>query len=62
MTKRWSSTRSDLTKTKRQASKERRYDPEFVKEIKEAAAAPPEATFDNVDDLLKWLNDSLHRR
>lgn len=58
MTKRWSSTRSDLGKTKRQASKERRaeYDPVLVKEILAADAAPIEAKFDNVDDLLAYLN------
>ena len=57
MTKRWSSTRSMDGQTKRQASKERRNDPEFVKEILEADAAPNEAEFNNIDDLLKYLNE-----
>ena len=33
------------------------YDPTFVRSIMEADAAPPEASFDNVDDLLKYLNE-----
>jgi len=59
MTKKWSSTRSMDGKTKRQASKAARreqYDPKFVAEILAAAAAPSEAEFDNIDDLLEYLN------
>lgn len=57
MTKRWSSTRSDLTKTKRQASKEaRRYNPEIVKQILEADAAPNEAVVSNADELFDYLD------
>lgn len=54
MTKRWSSTISDLTKTKRQASKDMRR--QFAKEIQQADKEPPEAEFDNIDDMLDWLN------
>lgn len=54
MTKKWSSTRSDLLKTKRQASKEVRS--EMAKELNRLDQEPPEATFNNVDDMLKWLN------
>ncbi len=55
MTKRLSSARSELNKTKRQASKEARQ--KLADELKRADAEPPEATFDNVDDMLEWLND-----
>lgn len=55
MTKRWSSTKSLDGQTKRQASKS--YRREMVREIKRADAAPPEATFDNAEDMMKWLDD-----
>jgi hypothetical protein len=55
MTKRWSSTCSDLSKTKRQASKERRR--ELAELILRISKEEPEAKFDNADDMLKWLND-----
>ena len=32
------------------------YDPAFVKNVLEANASPNEATFDNVEDLLEYLN------
>lgn len=32
------------------------YDPEFVKELLEAAKKPCEAKFDNIVDMLRWLN------
>jgi len=32
------------------------YDPDFVASILQADAAPPEASFDNVVDMLDWLN------
>ena len=32
------------------------YDPEFVTSILQADAAAPEASFDNVVDMLDWLN------
>jgi hypothetical protein len=32
------------------------YDPDFVASILHADAAPPEATFTNVVDMLEWLN------
>lgn len=57
MTKRWSSTVSDLTKTKRQASKDaRRYSKEMVEQLKKADAEPPEATVNNIDDLMSYLD------
>jgi hypothetical protein len=31
------------------------YDPAFVKSILDADAALPEAVFDNIEDLLMWL-------
>jgi hypothetical protein len=37
--------------------KPEKYNPEFVAEIKRIEALPPEATFDNVEDLLAYLND-----
>ena len=55
MTKKWSSTKSGDGQTKRQASK--RYRREFVEEIMKAQREPPEATFDNVEDALAYLND-----
>lgn len=61
MTKRWSSTASLDGKTKRQASKAARrdkYDPKFVAEILAADAAPSEAGFDNVNDLLEYRNSN----
>ncbi len=54
MTKRWSSTKSDLTKTKRHASKEARR--EFVEMILKADTEPPAAKFGDVDELLKYLD------
>lgn len=59
MTKRWGpNCTSDLGKSKRLAAKQERqsYRPEMVKLILEANAAPVEATFDNADDMMKWLN------
>ncbi len=32
------------------------YDPDFVKSILDADRAPPEARFNNVVDMLDWLN------
>jgi hypothetical protein len=32
------------------------YDPDFVASILQADAKPPEARFDNVVDMLNWLN------
>ena len=55
MTKKWSSTKSLDGQTKRQASK--KYRREFVQELLRAKKEPPEAEFDNVDDMLAWLND-----
>lgn len=56
MTKRWSSTRSDLTKSKHHAHKEdRQYDAAFVRKILEADAAEPEAKFDNFDAMMDYL-------
>lgn len=64
MTKRWISTRSLDGQTKRQASKNVRakakheYNPEMVERILKADAEEPEAIFDNVDDMLKWLDSA----
>lgn len=55
MTKKWSSTKSMDGQTKRQASK--RYRREFVEEVRKADREPPEASFDNADDMLAWLDD-----
>lgn len=55
MTKKWSSTASMDGKTKRQASKDTRRD--LARELKRLDKEPPEATFDNADDMMKWLND-----
>jgi hypothetical protein len=57
MTKKWSSTASLDGQTKRQASKKARR--EFVESILKADSEPPEAEFDNVDDMLAWLDDDL---
>ena len=38
------------------AAAQQEYDPEFVADILAADAAPPEASFDNVVDMLDWLN------
>lgn len=57
MTKRWSSTVSDLSKSKRRASKDARR--EFTRELLRADKELPEASFNNVDDMLVWLNDEL---
>jgi hypothetical protein len=54
MTKRWSSTKSLDGQTKRQASKSGRR--ELAAELQRLADAEPAATFDNVDDLMKWLD------
>jgi hypothetical protein len=54
MTKKWSSTASLDGQTKRQASK--RYRREFVEELRRIEKEPPEASFDNVEDLLAYLN------
>lgn len=48
MTKRWSSTRSDLLKTKRQASKLRRRDKE-----------PSEATFESFEEMMEYLDSTV---
>lgn len=32
------------------------YNPAFVEELLQAAAAPPEAVFTSVEDALAWLN------
>lgn len=56
MTKKWSSTKSMDGQTKRQASK--RYRREFVEELRNADKEPPEASFDNVNDMLAWLDDA----
>jgi hypothetical protein len=32
------------------------YDPSFVRSLRRADVAPPEAQFDNVVDMLNWLN------
>lgn len=59
MTKKWSSTASMDGQTKRQASKRIRR--EFVESILKADAEPPEASFDNIDDMMAWLNDEPPR-
>lgn len=41
--------------TKAKQRKPRRYSDEFVAEVLRADAAPSEAGFDNVEDLLAWL-------
>lgn len=58
MTKRWSSTRSLDGQTKREASKSSRRKEEVatLEHLRELSAAPPDAGFDNVADLLDWLN------
>jgi len=33
-----------------------KYDPDFVASILQADAAPPEVSFNNVVDMLEWLN------
>jgi hypothetical protein len=33
------------------------YNPALVESVLKADAAPTEATFDNVDDMLKWLEE-----
>lgn len=35
-----------------------RYNRAMVKQLKEADAAEPEGTFDNVEDMMQWLNAS----
>lgn len=62
MTKRWSSTRSDLTKTKRQASKDARarhkYNPEMVERLLRLEKLPPDPDApEDPDELMKWLNE-----
>lgn len=37
--------------------RQQKYNPEFVKELLEAAKKPPERTFTNIEDLLRWLDD-----
>lgn len=32
------------------------YSPEFIQELLNAANQPPEKTFDNIEDLLRWLD------
>lgn len=54
MTKKWSSTKSMDGQTKRQASKKIRR--EFVESIVKADKEPPEATFNNIDDMLPLLD------
>lgn len=54
MTKKWSSTASMDGQTKRQASKKIRR--EFAESILKADREPPEASFDNVEDMLAWLD------
>jgi hypothetical protein len=39
-----------------QTAEKGEYDPEFVARILNAAAQPPEARFNNVVDMLAWLN------
>lgn len=41
--------------TKRQASK--RYRQEMVRRLQRLDRQPPEATFDNAEDMMKWLDD-----
>ena len=55
MTKKWSSTKSMDGQTKRQASKKIRR--EFARAILRADKEPPEASFDNAEDMLAWLNE-----
>lgn len=55
MTKRWSSTASLDGQTKRQASKSDRRD--FKDQLLRDDKEPPEASFDNFEDLMAWLND-----
>jgi len=55
MTKKWSSTKSMDGQTKRQASK--RYRREFVEELLRIQKGPLEATFDNAEDMMAYLND-----
>lgn len=39
------------------------YDPEFVALLLKVAKDPPEAKFDNVDEMLKWLDEkSVYQR
>lgn len=51
--------RRDLGKSKRAAAKQERasYNRDMVKLIKDIAAGPNEAVFNNGDDMLNWLND-----
>lgn len=57
MTKKWSSTKSLDGQTKRQASK--KYRRKFVEELRRIEKEPPEASFDNIDAALAWLNDHM---
>lgn len=59
MTKRWSSTKSMDGQTKRQASK--KYRREFAEELLKASKEPLEAAFDNIEDMLVYLNDAPKR-
>ncbi len=34
-----------------------KYDPEFVELLLKLAKDPPEAKFDNVEEMLKWLDE-----
>lgn len=54
MTKRWSSTRSNLLKTKRQASKDRRA--AFARDILQADKELPEKTVRSIHELLEYLD------
>lgn len=60
MTKKWSSTASLDGQTKRQASKRVRR--ELAADILRADREPPEAAFDNVEDMLAYLNDAPSSR
>lgn len=42
-----------MLKAERQLTK---YNPEFVKELLEAAKKPPERTFNSMEELLRWLD------
>lgn len=60
MTKKWSSTKSMDGQTKRQASK--LYRREFVEELRRIQKLPPEATFNNAEELLDYLDPDLDRQ
>jgi hypothetical protein len=39
----------------REKDEPQKYGPDFVKELLEAAKKPPAKTFDNFEDLMRWL-------